>query len=128
LERIPSTQYILNQYLKQLTNDDNNDHPQQQQKHQSPPSWMAPTNARANANGDTKQMIRFLLGNDKNNSTDMDTSISQQQQKQYNYSSFNTTILDYLNNLTKPEQEYFGYLPLTVSNIFRGTVDLITDD
>jgi hypothetical protein len=136
LERIPSTQFILNQYLLQLTTDDDHDHDHDDdsndQQQQSAPSWMAPTHARANANGDTEQMIRFLLGtfptnNNTNNNSDMDTMQPSQQHVYDHDSSYNTTMLDYLNNLTRPEQEYFGYLPLTVENILYGNVHLITD-
>jgi Sulfotransferase family len=141
LERIPSVQYVLHQYLLQLTVSDttNYDHHNHHghdnsQNHQSP-SWMTPTHTRANANGNTEQMVRFLLGNltstnkyqHNHSNSNMDTVLLQQPPPQQNYTSFNTTILDYLNDLTRPEQEYFGYLPLTVQNILHGTVDLMTD-
>jgi Sulfotransferase family len=128
LERIPSTQHVLNGYLQQLqsVSQYNNNGLGREDA-----PWLAPTHVRANLKTNTEQTIRFLLGSvtdDEDDNTMSNFNVTTNNNTTYTHissSSYNTTLLDYLNALTKPEQEYFGYLPLTVENVLQGTVDIL---
>jgi Sulfotransferase family len=128
LERIPSTQHVLNGYLRQLQSVSSRYNNNGLGREDAP--WLAPTHVRANLKTNTEQTIRFLLGSVTDDDDDNTMSVFNVTNTTTTYthiisSSYNTTLLDYLNALTKPEQEYFGYLPLTVENVLQGTVDIL---